>query len=63
MSPKQALELEMMESKMSFDKTIGRWRVSYPFLKDPNLLKNNYRRVLKMQERTERKILAAGLVD
>ena len=63
MSPKQALELEMMESRIKFDKNIGKWRVSYPFVKDPNLLKNNYKRVLKMAESLERRIAKAGLVD
>ena len=28
MSPEEALELRMMESKISFDKSIGKWRVS-----------------------------------
>ena len=63
MSHKQAMELEMMERNMRFDKDIGKWRVSYPFLKDPQVLKNNYRRVLKMAENTERKIAKAGLVE
>ena len=32
-------------------------------MKDPNLLKNNYKRVLKMAESLERRIAKAGLVD
>ena len=63
MSPKEALELEIMENGMQFDETIKKWRVKYPFLKDPNVLSNNFSRVLKMQEKTERKIAQAGLVD
>ena len=63
MSPKQAKELEMMESKIEFDPQIGKWRVQYPFLQDPKVLKNNYKRVLKMQENTEKKIAKAGLID
>jgi len=63
MSSKEAAELEMMENGISFDENIGKWRVHYPFLQNPSVLKNNYPRVLKMQERTERKIAQAGLVD
>ena len=63
MSPKEALELRMMESKICFDKSIGKWRVSYPFLQDPRVLTNNYRRVLKMAENLERKLVKAELVD
>ena len=63
MSPKEAAELAMMEDKMKFDHTIGKWRVKYPFLKDPRVLKNNYRRVLSMQERTEQRIIRAGIVE
>ena len=63
MSPKQAKELEMMEDRIKFDPQIGKWRVQYPFLQDPSVLRNNYQRVLKMQENTERKIAKASLVD
>ena len=66
MSPTEALELRMMEtmeSKICFDKSIGKWRVSYPFIQDPRVLTNNYRRVLKMAENLERKLVKANLVD
>ena len=63
MSPKEALELKMMESKIWFDKSIGKWRVAYPFLQDPRVLSNNYRRVLKMAISLEGRIARAGLVD
>ena len=56
MSPKEAIEFEMMESGMSFDDEIRKWRVQYPFLQNPSVLQNDYSRVLKMQERTERKL-------
>ena len=63
MSPKEALELSMMESRMKFDHNIKKWRVTYPFLQDPRLLHNNYKRVLRMQEQTERRIIRARIVD
>ena len=63
LSPKEAGELEMMESKICFDKSIGKWRVSYPFLQDPGVLTNNYRKVLKMAMSLERKLEKAGLVE
>ena len=50
LSQEKALELKMMEDSMWFDDNIGKWRVSYPFLQDPKVLSNNYRRVLKMAE-------------
>lgn len=63
MSPKEALELKMIESKIWFDKSIGKWRVSYPFLQDPRVLSNNYRRVLKMSISLEGRVARAGLVS
>ena len=39
MSQKEALELRMMEDSISFDETIGKWRIKYPFLQDPRGLR------------------------
>ena len=56
MSQKEALELRMMEDNIHFDESIGKWRVKYPFVKDPRILTNNYRRVLRMMETLERRL-------
>ena len=63
MSPREAMELDMMENGIMFDEGVGKWRVRYPFIHDPAVLKDNYRQVLMMQERTERKIAKAGIKD
>ena len=62
MSAKEALELKKIESKIWFDKSISKWRVSYPFLQDPRVLSNNYRRGLKMAIGLKGRIARAGLV-
>ena len=46
----------MMEENVHFDENMGKWRVKYPFIQDPRVLKNNYRRVLKIAESLERKL-------
>ena len=63
MSQKEALELRMMEDSISFDETIGKWRIKYPFLQDPRVLENNYRRVLRMMETLERRLDKLGKVE
>ena len=63
MSQKEALELRMMEDNISFNDTIGKWRVKYPFLQDPRVLENNYRRVLRMMETLERRLDKLGQVE
>ena len=63
MSQEQALELKMMEDSMWFDENIGKWRVSYPFLQDPKVLSNNYRRVLKMAENLEKRLAKVGIAS
>ena len=60
MSQREALELRMMEENVQFDENLGKWRVRYPFLQNPRVLSNNYRRVLRMMERLERKLDKLG---
>ena len=48
MSPKEYKELELMDDSITFDRYLGKWEVRYPFLQDPRILRNNYRRVLRM---------------
>ena len=45
-----------MEDSIHFDKQIGKWRVKYVFNQDPRVLRNNYKRVLRMSEVTERRL-------
>ena len=63
MSQKEALELRMMEDGICFDDSIGKWRIKYPFLQDPRVLGNNYRRVLRMMETLERRLDKLGEVE
>ena len=49
-----------MEENISFDSSLGKWRVSYVFNQDPRILRNNYRRVLRMSEGTERRLIKLG---
>jgi hypothetical protein len=60
MSQREAVELRMMEDGVSFDESIGKWRVKYPFIQDPRILSNNYRRVLRMMESLERRLAKIG---
>ena len=63
MSAKEAIELRMFEENMQFDETVGKWRVGYPFLQDPKVLRDNYRTVLRMAESLERRLEKNGIVD
>ena len=63
MSAKEAVELRMMEEKMQFDENIGKWRVGYPFLQDPKVLRDNYKTVLRMAETLERRLDKADIVE
>ena len=63
MSQKESLELRMMEDGISFDDNIGKWRVKYPFLRDPRVLENNYRQVLRMMETLEKRLEKLGKID
>ena len=63
MSAKEGVELRMMEENMKFDETAGKWRVGYPFLQDPKVLKDNYKTVLRMAETLERRLEKAGIVE
>ena len=53
----------MMAENMKFDETIGKWRVGYPFLQDPKVLRDNYKTVLRMAETLERRLDKAGIVE
>ena len=63
MTPQQAMELSMMEERITFDKNLGKWRVSYPFLQDPGVLVNNYKTVLRKADTLERRLEKKGLTE
>ena len=63
MSTKEYKELELMEDSITFDRSLGKWRVRYPFLQDPIILKNKYSRVLRMMETTEKRLAKLGKTD
>ena len=49
----------LMENSINFFfffETFPKGRVRYPFLQDPRVLSNNYRRVLRMMESLERNL-------
>ena len=52
-----------MEDNIWFDNQVGKWRVKYDFKLDPRVLRNNYRRVLRMSETTERRLDKLGKRD
>jgi hypothetical protein len=57
MTTQQAMELSMMKERI----TLGKRRVSYPFLQHPGVLVNNYKTVLRMTETSERRLDKKGL--
>ena len=50
-----------MEDCVKYDGVGNVFRVRYPFTEDPLILKNNFREVLKIGEREERKLANEGL--
>ena len=63
MSQREYLELQQMEDNIYFDESINKWRVKYAFKQDPRILKNNYKRVLRIAESTERKLRKFGKTE
>ncbi len=50
-------ELSVIKSKICFDEQKGEWTASYPFKRDPSVLKNNYDSAFKILKRKEKKLL------
>ena len=63
MSPKEYKELELMEDSITFYRYLGKRKVRYPFLQDPRILRNNYRRVLRIMETTEKRLAKLGKTE
>ena len=63
MSQREVSELRVLEETVQFDENLGKWRVRYPFVQDPRVLGNNYRRVLRMMESLERKLDKLGQTE
>ena len=54
---KEYRELNVIKSKLVYDQTEKRWTASYPFLKDPNVLKDNYDVAFRALKRKETKLM------
>ena len=57
LSLKEYRELNIIKTKLSYDETNKHWAVSYPFLKDPAVLSDNYSSALKALQRRENRLL------
>ena len=56
MSLKDEVEYNMIESKLRFDVSKGRWMAEYPWIRSPTELKNNRKVALAVLESTERRL-------
>ena len=56
LSLKEHRELNVIKSKLSYNESKQEWSASYPFIKDPSILSNNYETTLKVLKRRERKL-------
>ena len=55
---KEAQELDVIRYNLTYVAEKERWTTSYPFTRDPAVLRNNYYDALKALERRERKLMA-----
>jgi hypothetical protein len=63
LSPKEDKELQVVEDIIWFYKILDKGRTKEAFKQDPKVLKNNYRRELRMSVTTERRIDKLGQRD
>merc|ERR1719494_1692594 len=56
-------EYKLMEDCVTYDDVERVFRISYPFTEDPSILTNNFRQVVKIGEREERKLAKEGLIE
>ena len=54
---KEYREMNVIKSKLVYDQAEKRWTASYPFLKDPIVLKNNFDAAFKALKRKETKLM------
>ena len=57
LSLKDYREMNVIKSKLSYDSQCQCWRASYPFVKDPGVLTDNYDSAYRALKRREKKLL------
>ena len=63
MSLREQYEYQLMEDCVTYDEVEEVFRVKYPFTEDPSILTNNFKQVVKIGEREERKLAKEGLTE
>ena len=63
MSRKAQEELRLIESGMSLDKERRLITATYPIVKDPSVLTDNYKQAVAIQTRIERSVKRSGKLD
>ena len=63
LTQQEQYEYQVFESKIQYDSALESFVVSYPFTEDPSLLPNNKAQVIKIAQRTERKLLKDGMIE
>ena len=54
------MELNVIKNNLTYDVKAKRWSASYPFLKEPSVLLNNYEAAVQVLKRRERKLIKDG---
>ena len=62
LSLKEYRELNVIKSKLSYDEHAKVWTASYPYLRDPFVLKDNYDIALKVLIKRENKLMKDGIL-
>ena len=57
LSLKDYRELNAIKAKLSYDEKTKEWTASYPFIKNPSVLEDNFESALKVLKRRENKLL------
>ena len=63
MSQREQYEYRIIESKVIYDTNQGCFHVQYPFTEDPRVLSSNRAQVTRIEEREEKKLIKADLLD
>ena len=57
LSLREHRELSVIKSKICFDEQVGEWTASYPYKRDPSVLKDNYVSAFRALKRKENRLL------
>ena len=63
LSQEEQYQYHELESRVHYDEVAQCFHVSYPLTDDPYILENNYRQVVKIAERLERKLIKQGRLE